>query len=437
MRFMALGLFLFHLSSHAADLLLKNAQVVDPHRREVFAGQVLVKDGVVHTVSRTEIRGHKGDILDVKGRYLVPAFADMHLHPFGHLSAGWEAQIFGAECALKVNLYAGVMTVLDLFSDPDEMFRLREKQQRGEIAGAQLHSSLGLLTCTGGHGTEYGPHVQPTIVDTPAQAVSAVKALVQKKPDVIKIVYDHARHMPSMDKATMSAAVATANEFGIKTVVHIGTWNDAREAVLAGATAITHVYEKEAVPENLVSAMHDHKAWSIPTLAVYSDFANFTDYPEILNSQLAKEIAKPEILASYQKFDVSHASPMAEYMLGFTRRGRGVIGPAVHRLSDAGVRVLTGTDAGNPGTITGYSVHREMKLLVEAGMDPWDALRASTTEAAAFLGGPGGFEKGALANFVILDRSPVKNIENTESIHAVIQHGRQIQRRELLRGCEG
>ncbi len=59
---------------------------------------------------------------------------------------------------------------------------------------------------------------------------------------------------------------------------------------------------------------------------------------------------------------------------------------SVRRLHEAGVTMLTGTDAGNWGVIQGYSVHRELVRLVEAGLSPWDALAASTTNAAEFLG---------------------------------------------------
>ena len=72
-------------------------------------------------------------------------------------------------------------------------------------------------------------------------------------------------------------------------------------------------------------------------------------------------------------------------------------------MADAGVTVLTGTDAGNWGTIQGYSVHRELIKLVAAGLRPWDALAASTTRAGEFLGRSWGVSEGDAANLVVLD----------------------------------
>jgi imidazolonepropionase-like amidohydrolase len=102
---------------------------------------------------------------------------------------------------------------------------------------------------------------------------------------------------------------------------------------------------------------------------------------------------------------------------------------SVRRLHAAGVPMLTGTDAGNPGVIHGYSVHREMIRLVEAGLSPWEALTAATTGAGEFLGRPFGVRVGAAANLVVLDASPVDDIANTQRISLVVMRGQIAYRR--------
>ena len=93
--------------------------------------------------------------------------------------------------------------------------------------------------------------------------------------------------------------------------------------------------------------------------------------------------------------------------------------------------MLTGTDAGNLGVFQGYSVHRELELFVDAGLSEWEALRAATTNAAAFLGERWGVAPGDEATFVILDGSPIEDISNTQRIHAVVQRGVVVNREEL------
>jgi imidazolonepropionase-like amidohydrolase len=84
---------------------------------------------------------------------------------------------------------------------------------------------------------------------------------------------------------------------------------------------------------------------------------------------------------------------------------------------------LASTDAGNVGVFQGYSVHRELVLLVESGLSPFEALAASTTNAGRFFGRDWGMKVGSEASLVVLDQSPIANIRNTELIRLVIHRG--------------
>ena len=93
--------------------------------------------------------------------------------------------------------------------------------------------------------------------------------------------------------------------------------------------------------------------------------------------------------------------------------------------------MVTGTDGGNPAVFQGYSVHRELRLLVEAGLSPWDALAATTIHPGRLLGRKWGMEAGDEGTLVILDASPLDDIRNTERIHAVILRGISVNRDDL------
>ena len=79
-----------------------------------------------------------------------------------------------------------------------------------------------------------------------------------------------------------------------------------------------------------------------------------------------------------------------------------------------------------------WSVHHELMKLVEAGLDPWDALAAGTVDAAAFLGQGYGVGEGARANLVVLEASPLDDIANTQSIAYVIHRGALMRRADLI-----
>jgi imidazolonepropionase-like amidohydrolase len=101
-------------------------------------------------------------------------------------------------------------------------------------------------------------------------------------------------------------------------------------------------------------------------------------------------------------------------------------------LADAGVTILAGTDSGLPGTIQGYSLHRELIKLVEAGLSPWQALAAGTTKAGTFLGQSYGVTPGSVANLVVLAASPIEDIRNTQRIAHVIHRGSIVDRQALI-----
>ncbi|MCH7681311.1 hypothetical protein IID10_18430, partial [candidate division KSB1 bacterium] len=90
-----------------------------------------------------------------------------------------------------------------------------------------------------------------------------VSALAEKNPDVIKLVYHTNGRMPTVNKETMEALIAAANEHEIKTVIHIGSWQDAEEAVLAGATALTHTMGRD-IPDQLIKLLKTKRCFYDP-----------------------------------------------------------------------------------------------------------------------------------------------------------------------------
>jgi len=327
-----------------------------------------------------------------------------------------------------VDLTAGVARFLDLFSPEDSILALRNRQQAGSVPGAEILAAGPCLTATKGHCSEYG--VPTRIVDSPEDARREVTALAAKKPDVVKVVYDHetysGRSMPSIDKATLEAVVATAREHGLKTVVHVGTWQDVRDAVEAGAAAVTHTPSPAEIPAGLPALMASRGTYHIPTLAVQADWARYLDAPALLDSPLLASLASKPLLEGYRKAPPD-SGRMARWLAWQRRIGPGNL-ESVRELHRAGVPMLTGTDGGNPAIFQGYSVHRELALLVEAGLSTWDALAASTTNAGRFFGRKWGMTAGSEATFLVLEKSPVENIKNSETIFRVINRGVVVNR---------
>jgi len=105
-------------------------------------------------------------------------------------------------------------------------------------------------------------------------------------------------------------------------------------------------------------------------------------------------------------------------------------------LHDAGARLLIGTEAPHPFVVPGFSTHEELSNFVEAGLSPYEALRASTVDAAGFLGVPGDFgviKLGARADLVLAEANPLDNVKNASRIVGVMVRGLWLPKEALQR----
>ena len=416
----------------AQDLALANAVVLNPADETVDHGVLLIQDGIVGGVLAAVPPDFGGRVLDLEGRFVMPALADLHTHSFGNMSPRGMPQLLGPQGTANAALFTGVAFVLDLFSPEQMIFDYRNRRRDEGGQGAEVFAAGPCLTATNGHCSEYG--VPTRIVDTPEDARREVTDLARSAPDVVKIVYDHqtygGRSMPTVDLPTLTAVLETARQHGFRTVVHVGTWDDLREAALAGADAVTHTPGPDAVPAGLAELLAAQDTYHIPTLAVQGDFARMADDPGLLDDALLTEAVPAALRDAYRVGD--GWDPRIEGFLTWQRTLMESNQVAVRTLAEAGVPMLTGTDGGNMGVFQGYSVHRELALLVEAGLSEWSALRSATTNAVGFLDRRWGVAPGDEATLLILDASPIESIGNTRRVHGVIQGGIVVDRESLL-----
>ena len=416
----------------AQDLALTDAVVLNPADESETRGVVLIEAGRVSGIVPGVPQGFGGQVLDLEGRFVVPALADLHIHSWGNGSPGGPPQLLGPEGASKAALYNGVAFILDLFSPEQMILEFRDRQRDERAEGAVLLAAGPCFTATNGHCSQFG---YPTrIVDTPEEARLEVADLAASAPDVVKIVYDHQVYgdfsMPTIDLPTLTALIETAREHGLRTVVHVGTWQDMREAAAAGTNAVTHTPGPAAIPFDLAEELGLAGIFHIPTLALYSELARMVDDPGFLGQRLLIETVSDGLLQAYR--DAGGWPPWVPQRVAWQRTLIKPTQEAVRTLAQAGVPMLTGTDAGNIGVFHGYSVHRELELLVEAGVSEWSALRSATTNPARFLDRRWGVAPGDEATLLVLNASPLEAISNAKQIHLVIQDGVVVDRESLF-----
>lgn len=367
---------------------------------------VVVRDGRVAAMGpRTKVPADL-PVVDGAGKTLLPGLIDAHTHTFG--AARTDAIRFG------------VTTELDMFTHPSALNGVRAARDGlARTRQADLYSAGILATAPKGHGTEYGFEI-PTLTSA-AEAEAWVAARVAEGSDYIKLVYAPGpRNRPSIDKATMGAVVAAAHKRGLLAVAHIQTTEDARAAIEAGVDGLVHIYADVAPDAAFYALAAKRKVFVIPTLSVISGFSGSGEGAKLAADPRIAPLLTPEQQAQMR-------IPIPKRSGGFQMD---VANAGVAALKAAKVDVLAGTDAGNPTTSHGATLHEELSMLVAAGLTPTEALRAATALPASRFGlkDRGRVKVGSRADLVLVEGDPTTTIEATRAIAAIWKNGYPVDR---------
>lgn len=386
-----------------AETLIRNVTVFDG-QRTIRRQSVLIRGNRILT---TDFKGKVGPstrIVDGNGKTLLPGLIDAHVHAF-------QSQ--------EDPLLFGVTTQLDMFSPPEATKAVRARMAAHDNAReADLYSSGYLATVPKGHGTEYGLPV-PTLT-TPGEAEAWVAARIAEGSDYIKIVIEpgstFGQKWPTLDAATVKALVTAAHKRGKLAVVHIQSMDAAVEAIDAGADGLAHLFADKDGGAAFAALAKRHGIFVVPTYVVFEGFAGRAGTATLLD--------KPALAGLLPKATVSGL----QQSLGNDRTAKldAMEAANITALANAGVPILAGTDAGNPATWYGLSMHRELDLLVKAGLTPAQALTAATSAPArAFrLADRGRIAAGLKADLLLVDGDPTVDIAAVHDIAEIWKDGR-------------
>lgn len=390
-------------------------------------------------------------IIDAEGKYVLPSFADMHVH-FG--SGGLTS--IDRDRILRQFLFYGVTTVFSVgggsYNRTSSIQALKKQVDSGEVLAPRVYATGDMLTVPGSHPVatimrlpagadsstyDWSEH-GIALVSTPSEAQSAVQANARAGMDGIKIMVesgpppfgdDH----PQMPPEIISAVVEKASSLALPVVAHVSTLDELEDAIEGDVDAIMHAVERDPFPgPRHWAKMCAQDIFYVPTLSLYSRMMTdrWARQGARRDSFLRSGIPTP-ILSSLDTWQ-SPTSSMPDVKRD--RLWENLLS-SVDAAHDSGVPIALGTDNGMPFIFPGYSVHVELELMVEAGLTPMEALVAATLKPAEMIGADDNFgsvDPGKRADLLILGASPLEDIRNTRSIEVVVKGGKVIDRSSLL-----
>jgi imidazolonepropionase-like amidohydrolase len=398
-------------------------------------GVIVVRQGRIESVgprAAFELPKKTREV-NVTGRWIIPGLIDAHSHLAP--AANWAPSRY---------LAWGVTTLRDVHGDLNKILHIRKRANVGQGNNPRVYAAGAMID---GLPATYSDAVA---VNRENDARKAVDRLVSAGTDLIK-VYTH------VDAALLRAIVDEAHAFNLSVTGHIGM-TDALTAAKAGISAIEHM---SGVPEaaskdpsglfaahyrgffpgwtaserswadldsvaltRVATRLAEQKVTVIPTLVLHETLSRLDD-PAVLHDPALADVPDAQL----KEWDVGNLIARAGWTatdFASFRRSRPQQDFFLRVFAAAGGRIAAGTDASNQLLVPGYSEHREMELLVHAGLSPREALRSATRNGAVLLGvdSLGLLAPGKAADLVVLTKDPLADIRNSRAIQSVMIRGR-------------
>jgi imidazolonepropionase-like amidohydrolase len=424
----------------AADTVaIIGATIVDGTGHEPFTASVLIRGDRIAGVGENIEIPADAQVINAAGMTLAPGLFDLHTHlPYasgGRVSGDWPKN-------LKAYLYCGVTSTVDFGTYPETFEPMRRLIATGATPGPRLHLAT-RMTTPGGHGAEGGRGDFFSLeITTPREARAAVRRVLPYRPDVIKVFTDGWRYgtdadMTSLREDTLTALVDEAHKNNLEVLTHTVTLDKAKIAARAGVDVIAHGVGDQEADDELLKLMKEKGTTYAPTLAVYEPRGR--DILTPLLATVLDPVARMGInppLVPPGDVPLRPAAGSAENGDPPRVRRWRILQHNTAALRAADIRFGAGTDAGVVGTHHGWATLRELRLLVEGGLTPLEAITAATGASARALhvdDERGTIAVGKLADLILIAGEPHKQIGDIEKISRVFLGGKEIDRDKLAR----
>jgi imidazolonepropionase-like amidohydrolase len=427
--------------------VFENVNVVPMDRNRVLERQtVVIRDGRIAQIGPSgKIKAPDGAArIEATGKYLMPGLAEMH----GHLPAPNSPPEL-VEHILFLYISNGVTTVRGMQGNPQTL------EQRSAVASGQM---LGPRLYVAG----------PSFTGGSAKTVEIAEKRVR---DQKTAGYDLLKISEGVSPAVYDAIARTAKEVGIDFAGHVPDQVGVRRAIEAGQRSIDHLdnyiegleadnspirnadpktramelpfhVDERKIPE-LAHLTRKAGVWNMPTMALWENFHN-SETGEKLRESLPELRYMPRTTVDqWVKFKNDLLQNKVLMGLGVgSKTGPRVIElrrKMLKGLYEAGAKIALSTDAPQMFSVPGFSIHREMPVMVACGFTPFAVLRSGTRDVAEYFGTvreTGTVEQGKRADLILLEANPLQDVANVKRRAGVMVNGRWLPEAEIQQRLE-
>lgn len=457
-RLLILTLLPFYLFGQTS--IIRDVHVLDVEKQRVLPNMsVKIVDGKIDQIDKygKMTVSDQDTLIDGQGKYLIPGLMDAHIHFFQsgglytrpdaldmtHVFSYDEEIQFAKDNAvdyMKRYLRQGITTVMDV-GGPLWNFEVRDVIAKDTLSPNVLVTGP-LFSMVSRPQLDRGD--PPIIQVTNKQDVLELfNKQLPYKPDFMKVWYVVTPDLPAEKSYPLVAYLGElCRENNLKLAVHSTQLETAKLAVKAGANILVHSVDDEVIPSDFIKELKKGQVTYIPTLTVTDGYIK-TFTGQIDHHAQDLKWANPEAynsLSDPNKVDRSMWPENLKRMYGIERPAAlnqrdSVMRINLRALHQAGINVVTGTDAGNIGTMHASSFIPELYAMQEAEMSNWDLLVSSTINSAkgfAIDDRVGSIKEGKQADLVLLSANPLENIQNLNAIALVIKDGELLDPNKIL-----
>ncbi len=431
----------------AENILITNVDVFDGEDSVLTANQyLLLEGGIIKSITTNlpDTVGLSAHTINGFGKTIIPGLIDAHVHLSGSGAVPWDNYRANESYNLQAYLHTGITTVYDLGGLSKGLEELTEKVKEQTLVGPDIFHTHIPITVKNSHPIPLTEIMLPwplkTMVNTISPTIEAVDEAddliadyLENEVDFVKLICDQIPPgSPQMTYEQMKALISAAHKNKKKVFVHIGSPENAVNAIKAGADVLAHGVWRGQLTKEQAEFIARSK---VPLIYTLSGFENITHihHGDYTPTRLDSIVVPHEILSPVLGENGKHVHNQ-EVMNAFfesAAENKKYWKQNFRLLLEAGAVIAVGTDSNLPGTYAGSTYLQELELLKEYGLSNFEILKAATTtNANLFLKSPdfGSVKVGHKANLILLDRNPIEDLTTLESPSLIIKNGKLISR---------